>query len=393
MADGAVLSGVRILDFSRVLAGPYATRLLADFGAEVIRVQPLLPAESSDRFARGYENTWNRNKLGITLDLDKEAGRDLARRLVVVSDAVVENFTPRVMANWGLDYPRLREVKPEIIMVSLSLMGQTGPWRDYAGFGPTVHAFSGLTALTAFPGGPPVGPGFAYADHVAGLFASLALTGALEQRRRTGKGQHVDLAEVEAVVSVLGGAVADCSRSGREPVTQGNRSPAAAPRDVYRCRGRDRWCAVSVPDETAWRGLKAALGRPAWAEEARFATPEARQENQEELDGLISAWTATRTAVQVMRTLRRHGVPAGVVQSAADLARDPHLKARGFFVSLPHPGLGETVADASPLRFSRTPAAYRRAAPLPGQDNDAVFRGLLGLTKAETAALRRQGVI
>src|SRR4030042_46596 len=195
MTSEPVLQGIRILDFSWVLAGPYATRILADFGAEVIKVQPLLPREE-DKFSRGYYNTWNRNKLGITLNLNKAGGIALAKRLVSISDAVVENFTPRVMANWGLDYTNLKEIKPDIIMLSLSTMGSTGPRRDYTGFGPTIQAFSGMTYLTSFPGKPPLGLGTSYADHIAGLFACLALLGALEYRRQTGAGQYIDLSQV-----------------------------------------------------------------------------------------------------------------------------------------------------------------------------------------------------
>src|SRR4030043_65146 len=165
MTNQSVLQGIRILDFSWVLAGPYATRILADFGAEVIKVQPLMPQEE-DKFSRGYYSTWNRNKLGITLNLNKPEGVALAKGLVAISDAVVENFTPRVMAYFGLDYESLKKLKPDIIMLSLSTMGNTGPWRDYTGFGPTVQAFSGMTYLTSFPGQPPLGPGFSYADHI-----------------------------------------------------------------------------------------------------------------------------------------------------------------------------------------------------------------------------------
>jgi len=174
VANEGVLQNIRILDFSWVLAGPYATRILADFGAEVLKVQPLLP-EAEDKFSRGYYNTWNRNKLGITLNLDRSEGIALAKRLVAVSDAVVENFTPRVMANWGLDYDSLRQVKPDIIMLSMSTMGNTGPWRDYTDFGLTIQAFSGITYLTSFPGKPPLGLGISYADHIAGLVDCLAL--------------------------------------------------------------------------------------------------------------------------------------------------------------------------------------------------------------------------
>ncbi len=203
MTNQTVLNNIRILDFSWVLAGPYATRVLADFGAEVIKVQPLQP-EAEDRFSRGYYNIWNRNKLGITLNLNKPQGVALAKKMVGISDAVVENFAPRVMANWGLDYGNLKKLRPDIIMLSMSTMGNSGPWRDYVGFGPTVQAFSGMTYLTSYRDTPPSGLGFSYADHVAGLMAALALLGAMEYRHRTGEGQYIDVSQVEAMSSLLG---------------------------------------------------------------------------------------------------------------------------------------------------------------------------------------------
>jgi crotonobetainyl-CoA:carnitine CoA-transferase CaiB-like acyl-CoA transferase len=378
MTSRGILHNVRILDFTWVLAGPYATRLLADFGAEVIKVQPLKPLEGEDAFSRGYYDTWNRNKLGVTLNLNKPEGVDIARRLVAVCDAVVENFTPRVMDNWGLDYDHLKQVKPDIIMLSLSLMGQTGPRRDYTGFAPTVHAFSGLTGLTAFPGGPPLGPGFAYADHVAGLCASLALLGALEQRRRTGEGRHIDISQVEVMAGLIG--------DGQGPT--GNRSPLAAPYDVYPCAD-GRWCALAVFTEEEWAGLRKALGGPGWASAKKFATAAGRQENRDELDRLIAAWTKSLPAAEVMSRLQLNGVPAGVVQDAADLARNPQLKARGFFVERPW----APFIDANPIRLSESPAEYRLPAPPPGRDNDYVYGELLCMKKREMKALRKAGVI
>jgi benzylsuccinate CoA-transferase BbsF subunit len=373
----AILKDLRILDFTWVLAGPYATRILADFGAEVIRVQPLLPQED-DAFARGYDNTWNRGKRGITLNMAKPEGVAIAKKLVAMSDAVVENFTPRVMANWGLDYENLKEIKPDIIMLSLSTMGGTGPWKDYTGFGPTVQAFSGLTYLTAYPGGPPLGPGTAHADHVAALFACLALLGALEQRRRTGEGQHIDISQVEAMASLLG----DAFIPPKESACSG----------VYRCKGDDRWCAVSVATEEEWRGLKKALGNPPWALEKKFATLSARLENKEALDALIEGWTRKHTAEEVMALLQKQGVAAGVVQDARDLAQDPQLKERGFFVELDHPELGKTISDATPIRLSDIPPRYRPA-PLTGQDNEYFYGELLGLGRGEIDRLKEQGVI
>lgn len=373
----SILRNLRILDFTWVLAGPYATRILADFGAEVIKIQPLLPQEDS-AFARGYDSTWNRNKRGITLNVAKPEGVALAKRLVDLSDAVVENFTPRVMANWGLDYENLREIKPEIIMLSLSTMGGTGPQKDYTGFGPTVQAFSSMTHLTAYPDGPPLGPGTAYADHVAALFACLALLGALEYRRLTGEGQHIDISQVEAMASLLG----DAFFTSKETVTSG----------VYQCRGDDRWCAVSLSTDEEWRGLKRALGNPPWAEEKRFATPAGRLKNKEALDILIGEWTEKHTAEEVMVLLQKQDVAAGIVQDAHDLAQDPQLKHRGFFVELDHPEMGRTISDANPIRLSDSPTSYRPA-PLAGQDNDYVYGQLLELDKDEMNMLKEAGII
>jgi len=387
-----VLQNIRILDFSWVLAGPYSTRLLADFGAEVIKVQPLT-IEAEDKFARGYYNTWNRSKLGITLNLNKPQGVNLAKRLVGISDAVVENFTPRVMANWRLDYDTLRKVKPDLIMLSMSAMGQTGPWRDYTGFGPTVQAFSGITYLTSFPGKPPIGLGYSYADHVAGLVAALALLGALEYRQRTGEGQYIDVSQVEAMSSLLGSAILDYTLNGNEVVPVGNSSSQAAPHNVYPCRGDDRWCAIAVFTDEEWWGFKRALSDPAWTEDKKFATLSGRLGNSEELDRLVTEWTVEHTAEEVMSLLQGHGVSAGLVHDARDLANDPQLKARGFFIELDHPELGKTISDATPVKLSHAPARYGREAPTLGQDNNYVYKELLGMSEEEVAEIRENGVI
>ena len=392
MTHQAVLHNIRILDFSWVLAGPYATRILADFGAEVLKVQPLLP-EAEDTFSRGYYNTWNRNKLGISLNLNKPQGVALAKKLVAVSDAVVENFTPRVMANWGLDYDSLKKIKPDIIMLSLSAMGNTGPWRDYSGFGPTIQAFSGITYLTSFPGKPPLGLGTSYADHVAGLLACLALLGALEYRRRTGEGQYIDVSQVEAMSSLLGSAILEYMVDGKETEPVGNSSTEAAPHGVYCCRGDDRWCAIAVFTDEEWQGFKRALGNPPWAEDRKFATLTGRLKHSEELNRLVEGWTKKRTAEEVMALLQGQGVAAGVVQDASDLANDPRLRERGFFIELDHPELGKTISDAVPVRLSDTPARYTRPAPVLGQDNDYVYGKLLGLSRDELTELKKQGII
>ncbi len=387
-----ILKNIRILDFSWVLAGPYATRLLADFGAEVIKVQPFLP-EVEDKYSRGYAATWNRNKLGITLNMGKPAGIEIAQKLVRISDIVAENFSPRVMSNWGLDYPELQKIKADIIYLSLSVMGHSGPLKDYTGFGPTVQSLAGLTGLTAYPGGPPQGPGYSYADHVAGLYASLAVLGALEYRRKTGAGQYIDLSQTETMASLLSETFLDHSLRGKDIKPTGNESNEAAPQGVYPCSGRERWVAISVSTEDEWRGFKRALGNPEWIKYAEFSTLTDRLANRQTMDNFIQDWTIERTAEEAAAILQKEGVPASVVKDAADLARDPQLRERGFFVELDHPELGRITGDASPIRLSESPAEYRRAAPTQGQDNNYVYHDLLGLSDEETAVLKAEGVI
>jgi crotonobetainyl-CoA:carnitine CoA-transferase CaiB-like acyl-CoA transferase len=361
------LKELRILDFSWVLSGPFATRLLADFGAEVIKVQPPL-ADGQDKFSGSYYDSWNRNKLGISLDLSKPEGIDIARRLVSISDAVVENFSPRVLANWGLEYTQLQSLNPDIILLSLSAMGHDGPWKDYVAFGPTVQAFSGLTLLTAYPGGSPLGVGYSYSDHVAGLYGSLALLAALEYRRQTGLGQYIDLSQLETMTSFLAEAFL------------GTTSIEAAPEGVYPCLGEDRWCAITVTGEEEWNGFKAALGHPAWAEQLPFSSHPQRLQNKKALDDLISAWTRERTAERAMAVLQKEGVPAGLVQNSADLAYDPQLAARRFF------------PNTQAFSLSSFQARYRPA-PARGQNNDYVYGQLLGMKPEEISALRNAGVI
>jgi crotonobetainyl-CoA:carnitine CoA-transferase CaiB-like acyl-CoA transferase len=298
------------------------------------------------------------------------------------------------MENWQLDYPHLVELKPDLIMVSLSAMGHAGPYRDYVGFGATVQAFGGLTQLTTFPGKPPMGLGYAYADHIAGLMATLAVLGALEHRRKTGQGQYIDLAETEAVASLLGPAILDYTVNQRIASPVGN-CPAyaeASPYGIYRCQGEDRWCAISLSSEDAWQAFCQALDNPHWTEEARFATLESRQEHREELNSLIESWTGEHTAEEVMQRLQEVGIAAGVVETAADLAQDPQLQARDFFAQASHSVLGKVLADCSPIKLSLTPGQFSQPAPLLGQDNQYVYQNLLGMSNEEISRLTEEGV-
>ena len=394
MIDG-ILRGIRVLDFTWVLAGPYATRILADCGAEVIKVQSLKTAKGAEANLNGYFNTWNRNKGSITLDMSRPEARDLILRLTGISDVVIENFSPRVMANWGLTYEELKEANPKIIMVSMSAMGQTGPWKDYVAFGPALQALSGLTYLSSFDDKKPLGLGYAHGDHVIGLYGALAVLAALENRFRIDRGQYVDLSGYEALCTLMGPTIMGVSLNKTSARPQGNQSEHidACPCDCYPCRGTDRWCVISVSTEDEWQALCRVLERTDLLNDDRFRTLSGRRSNQDQLDELIGRWTAERTAEEAVTLLQEAGVPAGIVQNAEDLALDPHLATRQFFVPLRHPVLGRTLNDRSPIRFSEDEKVNWKAAPQLGEDNRYVFRELLGLTEEEFLHYREKGVI
>jgi crotonobetainyl-CoA:carnitine CoA-transferase CaiB-like acyl-CoA transferase len=389
------LSGLRVLDFTWMLAGPYATRLLADFGAEVIKIQSKKTASGAESNPTPYFNAWNRNKRSITLDLGHPEAREIALKLTAISDIVIENFSPRVMSNWGLNYERLREVRPNLIMVSLSAMGQTGPWKNFVALGPTLQALSGLTYLTSFNEDSPMGLGFAYADVVAGLYAALAVLAALEYREKKDKGQYIDLSEYEALCSTMGPAFLEAAIHPVAIVPKGNRPDyiLAAPYGCYQCTGEDRWCVIAVHTEEEWQGLCKAMGSPDWTGEKRFSTPSRRKILSEELDELLGRWTIQHPAEEVAALLQKNGVPAGVVQNARDLAKDPQLIARRFFVNLEHPVLGQTITDAPPIHFEQEPAVDWKAAPLLGEDNRYVYKELLGFTENELSNYMDRGII
>ncbi len=392
---GPPLAGVRVLDFTWMLAGPYATRMLADFGAEVIKVQSRKVATGAEQNDTSYFATWNRNKLGITLDLSRPEARGLVLDLVKKCDVVIENFTPRVMDNWGLNYEKLKQVNPGLVMVSLSGFGHSGPWRDFAALGPTEQALSGLTQLTSYSRGKPDGIGFAYADHVSGLYAALAVTSALYRRDVIGQGAYLDISEYEAACSLLGPAIIDYALNGNAARPTGNRPSGqpAAPHGCYPCAGEDRWCAIAVFSENEWRALCELVGNPNWSREERFGNLQRRCDNSEELDALIAGWTAGYEPQKLMDILQTAGVPAAIVSKADDLARDPHLAERGFFTDLIHPILGRLRSDGSPIRLSATPAGCRKAAPMLGEDNRRVFVDLLGMDVGQFESYVNDGII
>jgi len=395
-----ILSGIRVLDFTRVLSGPYATRTLADFGAQVIKVQSK-KTEGADPNAGGYFNTWNRNKRSIALDMSHPEARRIALKLVGICDVIIENFSPRVMANWGMEYETLIKQNPDIIMLSMSGTGQTGPWKNHVAFGPTVQSMGGLTYLSSFEEGPPVGPGYALADHISGLYGAFTVLAALENRDRTGLGQYIDLSQYEVVAGMIGPALLEVLANGQGAVPKGNQPDyeTAVPHGCYQCLGDDQWCVIAVFNETEWQSLIRVMGNPGWASKKRFSTLEDRKTHFKLLDEKIDFWTQKHDARELVERLQKKGVRAGVVQNAADLANDPHLLDQHYFVQTQHTLLGKTISDRSPIRFmaDSSTGAYSatdfKPAPLLGEANEYVYMELLGLTRKEYKTFIQKGII
>jgi crotonobetainyl-CoA:carnitine CoA-transferase CaiB-like acyl-CoA transferase len=419
-----ILAGVRVADFCWMGVGACATAILADYGAEVIRIEdrdhldlprrlPYYKRTGNDRARTAGEeapgldpnkgglfNNYNRNKLGVTINMRDPDGAALAERLISASSVVTENFAPGVMERWGLTYERLQRLSPEVIFARMSGFGHSGPQADYRAYGPVVQAVAGLTHISGLPGREPSGWGLSYMDKQGAFYNAAALIAAVYNRDATGRGTEIDVAAVEAGINLLGPILLDVDvnkRSTRGPdFPLGNRieHPTAAPHGVYPCLGRDRWIAISVFTDCEWRALCKIIGLANLANEPRFLTAERRVAEQDALDAIISQWTRQQDRHVAMHRLQVGKVPAGAVQTAEDInERDPQLASRGVFFELDHPVIGEARFEGTPIRFSRTRQDNWRSAPLVGEDNAYVFRGLLGLPDDEYGELVNRGVI
>lgn len=389
------LAGVRILDFTHVLAGPFGTRVLGDLGADVIKVGTGVRSAGANNPSHPYYVSWNRNKRSIQLDMSTERGRSLARSLAQHSGAVIENFSAGVIARWGLDRKALRATNPGVSVVSMGGMGQTGPWRNFVTFAPTIHALVGLTYLTNPPGEHLLGYGFSLTDHLSGLAGALAILEGLEHARQTGEGIEVDLSQYELGLHLMAPTLVDALANGTRHEPVGNRHPfgAWAPHGVYRAAGDDRWVAIAVRGDAQWAALCRVMGREELAADPRFATHAARVANQDALDALVSDWTRTRDRYEVMAACQGAGLAAGAVQDAADLTgRDPNLARRAFF--------GVTEGDGGGYGFDRFPALFDGQRPPHveavhqiGADTFDVLQGVLGLDDEAIAGLMADGVL
>ena len=393
-AAAGVLHGIRVLDFTWVVAGPVATRVLADHGADVIKVERLDAPDGPERRGAQFANL-NRGKRSIAVDLRDPRGIALVRALARRCDVVIDNFSPRVLANWGLDHQALRADAPQLITVGLSGFGATGPFADAISYGPTLQAQTGFAWHMRHAGGAPSGWGFSYSDMASGYGAALAVLAALWARAARGSGCAIDLSQLEILAATIGPLLNAVRAGCVVPDAFGNRSPeaAAAPDGVYRCRdderGRERWCAIVVFDDSEWRRFAAAIGEPAWAEDARFSTLAARLQHAGPLDRLVEAWTRTRTAESVMQTLQDAGVAAGLVADARDLAEDPQLAARGYWSVAG----GEVAVDGVVPCLSDTPGSVAGPGPRLGEHTDEVLRGLLGMEQSAVDRLRLDRVV
>ena len=396
------LAGVRVLDFMWALAGPLATRTLADYGATVVRVEstrridvcrtltPYLDDEIDGENAAVFHTT-NAGKRMLTLDPTRPEGREVVLDLVRWADVVTESFTPKAMKGFGLDYESLRRVKPGLIMLSTCLMGQTGPLARFAGFGNLAAAFAGFYELAGWPDRDPAGPFGAYTDYIAPRYNAAAILAALEHRRRTGEGQHVDLSQAEAALHFLAPAILDLSVNGCCATRDGNRDREMAPHGVYPCAGEDRWVAIAVRDDRDSRELFAAIGRPELA--GNFWHSGARHAEASRIEALVSEWTRQHPMEEVEALLQARGVPASAVQNSPECVRDPQLRHRGHFVELPHPAKGRTVVEGSRFHLSRTPARIEGPAPSYGLDNQWVLSELLGYDDERIAGLVVSGAL
>ena len=410
------LEGIRVVDLTKIVAGPNATRMLATMGAEVIRVEwhdqraldmlrmirPGVPGGDPGSLNRsGLFNNLNAGKYGITLNMSLPQGRELFKRLITKASVLCENYSPEQMESWGLGYSVLSEINPELIYLQITGMGKSGTYKAYRSVGPTAQALSGLTHMSGLPEPmQPAGWGYSYLDHSTGYYGAVLVLAALMKRRRTGRGCYIDLSQTETGLMLSGTAVLESQVTGGTTGRHGNRMPFAAwvPHGAFRCRGADEWIAIAVQNDEQWAQLVEEMGSPQWACDSRFARAAGRKTHEDELEGRLTEFTKDQDRYDLMLRLQRRQIPAGPVQNAADRCdRDPQLKHRSYFVSLPQSEIGTWPIENFPARFHNTPLNVggppERAAPLIGEDNDYVYREVLGLTPQEIATLQEDWII
>ena len=403
------LAGVRIVEMGQLIAIPHAVKLLGDMGAQIIRIESCARLDNYrtssmyenkgegrhwDRAANFYEQ--NRNKYSLTLELNDDDCIAALRELVSISDVFAENFTPRVMRNFNLEYEDLRQIRPDIIMVSSTGYGYTGPWADYGAIGYTTEATSGLSHISGYKDGPPVLPEIPYADYTAAEHTAFAIMAALAYRARTGKGQFIDISQSETLTSTIPEAIMDFTVNGRIPERVGNQDTLMSPHGCYPCAGDDKWIAIAVSTDEQWSALCDVLERPEWPADTRFADALSRWNHRDAIDALLSEATVSHEQYALMTALQTKGVPAGAVLDGKSLLFDPHLKDRGFYEVAEHhssTGMPPLPYSSRPWKFSGTPAELRAAAPTLGQHNRFVLSELMGTIAQQVEAMEARGAI
>ncbi len=387
MAISKVFEGIRIADFAWVGVGPLVSKYLADHGAEVIRIESSVrpePLRRAPPFVNdepgldnsGYYADFNSSKKCVSLNLQHPDGVRIAKRIVEHCDIVTESFTPKAMRAWDMTYEDLCEVRPDLIMISMPMYGLTGPWSMWQGYGHVLQAAAGISHVTAYPGEEPIGTGVAYTDFLVPHFAASALLAALDHRQRTGEGQNIDFGQLEAAIHATETMVLDYTVNGREQEALGAGHPDFHPYATYQCAARgeddDRWIAITVTNDVELTTLADVAGQAAWT-----------SMDAEALDAEIAAWVRTEQAEELMQRLQSAGVPAGVVQTPEDLRNDPQLAERGHYWMLDHPTMGHRAYDGPSFRLSETPAELTKAAPLLGEDNEYVYKEIVGMSDEE----------
>lgn len=414
MSDHA-FDGIRIADFSWVGVGPLVAKYLADHGAETIRLESGTRPEALRRAPpfvgdepgldnSGYYANFNSSKLCAGLNMGHPRAVDLAKRIIAQSDIVTESFTPKAMRAWGLTYDDLRDIKPDIIMISMPLYGQTGPWSMYQGYGHVLQGAAGISHMTGYRDGEPIGTGLAYTDFFVPHLAAITLIAALDHRERTGEGQFIDFGQLEAAVYATETLVLDYTVNGRQQHRQGNRHPMAAPHGAFRCApradtadGRDgdsadeRWIAIACFDDNDWHSLCTVLGDDSLRWDDRFNNQDGRLINQDDLESALAQHTRHWLAEELMQALQESGVAAGVVQNSEDLRNDPQLAHRQHYWTLDHPTMGPCCYDGPSFRLSHTPGELIKAAPTLGADTAYVWKTIVGLTDEEFTELLVEG--
>ncbi len=400
--EETALEGVKVVDFTQSIAGPLTGKTLADFGAEVVKIEthtrldltrtgsPFKGKPNPD--SSTYFAIYNSGKYGISINLREPKGKEIALKLISWGDIVCENFSPGVMARLGLDYDSVKKIKPDIIYWSNSMMGQYGPLSKYRGFGAQAVALSGVTHISGWPDRSPAPPYGAYTDFISPYFGVAVIMAAMDYRRRTGKGVYFDQSQCEAALQLLAPPLMDYWVNGTVLERNGNRLGYAAPHGVYKCKGDERWVAIGIFSNQEWSAFKEVIGNLDWTADSKFETLTERKKNENELDRLIEQWTVNHTPEQIEILLQSAGICASVVQNGGDLFEDPQLKHREHVQYLEHSFMGRHAYDAPSARFSKTPFKMGPS-PCLGEHNQYVLSELLGLSSDEIEELLLEGII